>query len=166
MEVLQKGKAISINAGQKFPIKEMLGDAGIVLILIWGIFAVLVLFFSQAGGEMFPYFIAITLLLIVPLVSGILIRQSRHHREILFDGEGGVLSIRGIWRWRHVSFAEIREFQVNKYFKRDLFLYRLDVVLSSGKILQLIQDVPDKRALCSLGEKVRDLVNKPLTEYH
>ena len=162
MEVLEKGKTILIHAGQKFPIKSLLVDAGIVLILIWGVFAVLVLFFSQAGREMFPYFFAVTLLLIVPLVSAILIRRTRHYREVLFDGESGVLSLKGMWRSWEISFNEIKGFQVNRYrYKRDLFLYRLDVVLSSGNTFRLIQDVPDKGALSSLGKRLRDLVKKP-----
>lgn len=167
MEVLEKGKSISIDAGKKFPIKDMLGEAGIVLILIWGVFAVLVRFFSHAGGQILPYFIAIALLLVVPLVSVILIRQSRHYGRILFDGERRVLSFRGLWRRQQVSFDEIRGFQVNKYrFKRDLFLYRFDLVLSSGKTLRLIQDVADKGSLYSLGEKVGDLVKRPLNIHH
>lgn len=162
MEVLEKGKTLSIKAGQRFPIKKTLVDAGIVLILIWGIFTYLVLFLSQQGRELFPYFIAITLLLVVPLVSGILIRQSRHYREIIFNGERGVLSLKGVWGRRHVSFHEIKGLQVNKYrFKRYVFLYRLDVVLSSGKTLRLIQEVPDKEALYSLGKKAGDLIKKP-----
>jgi len=162
MEVLEKGKTLSIKAGQRFPIKKTLVDAGIVLILIWGIFTYLVLFLSQQDRELFPYFIAITLLLVVPLVSGILIRQSRHYREIVFDGERDMLSLKGVWGWRQVSFHEINELQVNKYrFKKKLFLYRLDVVLSSGKTLRLIQEVPDKEALYSLGKKAGDLIKKP-----
>jgi hypothetical protein len=167
MEVLEKGKSISIHTGEKSPMKNILVDAGIVIILIWGVFIVLVYFFSKAGREMFPYFIAITLLLVVPLVSGILIRQSRRYREILFDGERKVLSLRGVWRSWQVPFEEIRGFQVNKYlFKRDLFLYRFEVLLSSGKILRLVQDVPDSEPLRSLGEKVRELAKRPLHVYH
>ncbi len=162
MEVLEKGKTLSIKAVQRFPIKKVLVDAGIVLILIWGIFAYLVLFLSQKGAEILPYFIAIALLLIVPLVAGILIRQSRQYSEIVFDGESGVLSLKGVWSRRHVSFGEIKGLQVNKYrFKRYVFLYRLDVVLSSGKTLRLIQEVPDKEALYSLGKKAGDLIKKP-----
>ena len=167
MEVLEKGKSISIHTGEKSPIKMIIVDAGIILILIWGVFAVLVYFFSQAGGKMLPYFIAISLLLAVPLVSGILIRQSRRYREILFDGERKELSLRGVWRSWQVPFEEIRGFQVNTYrFKRDIFLYRFDVVLSSGKILRLVQDVPDSEPLCSLGERVGELVKRPLKVCH
>lgn len=167
MEVLEKGKSISIYTGEKSPIKDILVDAGIVIILIWGVFTVLVYFFSQDAGEMLPYFIAITLLLVVPLISGILIRQSRRYREIHFDGERKVLSLRGVWRSWQVPFEEIRGFQVNKYlFKRDLFLYRFEVLLSSGKTLRLVQDVPDSEPLRSLGEKVRELVKRPLHVYH
>jgi len=163
MEVLEKGKTISIHPGQKLPISRMLVDAGGVLALIWGVFAVLVLFFSQAGREILPYFIAITLLLLGPFVGGILIRQSRQYSTILFDGESGMLSVKGFWGSWRVPFDEIREFQVNKYrFKRNILLYRLEVLLSSGKILRLVQDVPDKGSLRSLAEKLADLVKKPL----
>lgn len=162
MEVVERNKAISIHTGQKFQIKKIFVDAGIVIILIWGVFAVLVFFFSQAGREILPYFIAFTSLLVIPLVSGILIRQSRQYRTVVFDGERGVLSLRGVWRSGQVYFDEIRGFRINRYrFKRELFLYRLEVVLSSGKIIRLIQDVPDKGVLCSLGEKVGNLVKKP-----
>lgn len=163
MEVLEKGETISIHPGQKFPITKVMKESGIVLILIWGVFVVLVLFFLRTGREILPYFIAFTLLLVVPLVSAILIRQSRYYRTVVFDGERGVLSLQGIWRRREVPFDKIAGFQVNRYrFKRDVFLYRLEVVLCSEKILRLIQDVPDKGALSSLGEKIRDLVQKPL----
>ena len=163
MEVLEKGKTLSIKAGQRFPLKKIFVDAGVVLILIWGIFVYLVLFLSQHGRELFPYFIAMTLLLVAPLVSGILIRQSRHYREVIFDGERGVLSLKGLWNWRQVSFHEIKALQVEKYrFKRNLFLYRLDVILSSGKTIRLIQDVPEKEALYSLAKKAGALLKKPL----
>ena len=163
MEVLEKGKTLSIIEVQRFPIKKILVDAGIVLILIWGIFTYLVLFLSQQGSELFPYFIAITLLLVVPLVSGILIRQSRHYREIIFDGERGVVSLKGMWSSRQVSSHEIKALQVEKYrFKRNLLLYRFIVVLSSGKAIRLIQDVPEKEALNSLCKKAGALLKKPL----
>ena len=163
MEVLEKGKTLAIKAGQRFPIKKIFVEAGIVLILIWGIFAYLVLFLSQKGRELFPYFIAITLLLVVPLVSGILIRQFRNYREIIFDGERGMLSLKGIWSWRQVSFHEIKTLQVEKYrFKRNLLLYRFVTILSSGKTLRLIQDVPEKEALYSLAKKAGALLKKPL----
>lgn len=166
MEVLEKEKVISVNAGRGLPIREIIEDAGIVLILIWGIFIVLVFFFSLSGREVLPYFIGITLLLVIPLVLSILIRQSRHYAKILFDGERGVVMIKGVWRWRQVSFNDIKGFQVNRYrFQRDLFLHRLDLILSSGKTLRLIQDVPDEGALFLLGKKVRDLVKKPLNIY-
>ena len=167
MEVREKGKSISIHTGEKSPIKNILADEGIVIILIWGVFAVLVYFFSQPSGEMLPYFIAITLLLVVPLVFGILIRQSRRYKEIHFDGERKVLSLRGVWRSWQVPFEEIQGFQVNRYrFKKDLFLYRFEAIHSSGKILRLVQDVPDSEPLRSLGEKVRELVKRPLHVYH
>ena len=162
MEVLETRKNLTIKAAQRFPIKKIIVDAGIVLILIWGIFTYLVLFLSQQGSELFPYFIAITLLLVVPLVSGILIRQSRHYREIIFDEEKGLLSLKGVWSWRQVSFHEIKALRVEKYrFKRNILLYRLDVVLSSGKTVRLIQDVPEKEALNSLAKKAGALLKKP-----
>jgi hypothetical protein len=163
MEVLEKGKILSIKAGQRFPIKKILVDAGIVLILIWGIFAYLVLFLSQQGNELFPYFIPITLLLVVPLIAGILIRQFRNYREIIFDGERGALSLKGMGGWRQLSFHEIKALRVETYrFKKNLLLYRLVTVLSSGKTLRLIQDVPEKEALNSLAKKAGALLKKPL----
>jgi hypothetical protein len=164
MEVLEKENAISIRTGKNWPIPKTLAEAGGVLSLIWGMFAVLVLFYSQASREILPYFIAVTLLLLVPLISAIVVSQSRHYRTILFDGEKGVLSLSGVWRSRQVPFDTIREFQVNRCrSKRGLFLYRLDVVLASGKVFRLIQDVPDRGVLRSLGEKVGNLVKKPVT---
>ena len=77
MEVVEKGKIIAIHADQRLPIGNMLVDLGIVVILIWVVFAVLILFFSRTSGEILPYFIAITLLLLLPFVGGILIRKSR-----------------------------------------------------------------------------------------
>ncbi len=163
MEVLEKGKRISIRPGQKIPVAKMALSAGGVLLLIWGVYAVFDLFFSQAGREILSYFIAITLLLLGPFVGGILIRQSRQYRTILFDGESGMLSVKGVWGSWRVPFDAIMEFYVNKYrFKRNVFLYRLEVVLSSGKVLRLIRDVPDKGSLRSLGEKLADLFKKPL----
>ncbi len=163
MEVIEKGKTISVHGTEKVPVKKIVVDAAIVLIVIWGVFAFLVLYFRQPSRGLLPYFIAITFLLFVPLVSGLLIRQSRYHRDIVFDGEKKVLSLKGIWRVWQISFDEIREFQVKKYrLKRDIFLYRLDVRLASGKIRRLIHDVPDKEVLSSLGEKVGRLVGKAL----
>jgi len=163
MEIVEKGKTISIRADQTFPLTKLLVDSGIIVILIWAIFAVLVIFFSQSPGELLPYFIAITLLLLVPLSIGIPIRQSRQYKTILFDGESKMLSIWGMWRSQEIPFDQIKEFQVSGYrFKRNVFLYRLEVVLSSGKVLRLIQDVPDQEALSILGEKVEDLVKKPV----
>lgn len=164
MEILQKGKTISIITRQKLPIKEILFDAGIALILIWGVFIFLVIFSLQPIKEILPYFIAITFLLLVPLVSGILIRRARHNRKILLDGEKGTLLFKGIVRQKRFTFKEIKELKVSKYrFKKGLFLYRFGIVLFSGKVLRLIQDVPDKEALCSLGEKVENLIKKPLS---
>lgn len=163
MEVLQKGKTISINPGQKFPAGKLLGEAAVILLFIWAIFTVLIVFFSRNVKVILPYFIAITLLLIIPLISGILVRFSRHYKIIIFNGEKNMLNVRGLWRCRSVAFKEIKELQVNKYrIKKGLFLYRIDIVLVSGKNIQLIKDVPDKEALCSLGEKVGIIAKKPL----
>jgi len=163
MEIVEKGKTISIRADQKFHFTKVLADAGIIVILIWVLFAVLVIFFSRTIGELLPYFIAITLLLLVPLVGGILIRQSRQYSTILLEGESKMLSVWGMWRSQEIPFDLIKEFQVSGYrFKRNVFVYRLDVVLSSGKLLRLIQDVPDQEALSILGEKIEDLVKKPV----
>jgi hypothetical protein len=162
MEVVERGKIIAIHADQRLPIGKMLVDLGIVVILIWVVFVVLILFFSRTSGEILPYFIAITLLLLLPFVGGILIRKSRQFSTVLFDGDQRVLSVRGIWRSHLIPFDQIQVFQINGYrFRRSEFLYRLEVVLSTGKVLRLIQDVPDQEVLSSLGEKVGRLVQKP-----
>ena len=164
MEVVEKGKTILLKSNRKFPTKDLLVDAGFVLILVWGVFTVLVVFFSQAAKEIVLYFMAISLLLVIPLVTGILIRQSRQFQEILFDGENGILSFKGMWRQRQVTFNNITAFQINPYrTKRGTTLYRFEVALSSDRTLRLIQDVPDKEALSPLGKKVRDLTKKPLS---
>ena len=163
MEVLQKGKTISINPGHKFPAGKLLGEAAVILLFIWAIFTVLIVFFSRNVKGILPYFVAITLLLIIPLISGILVRFSRHYKIIIFDGEKNMLNVKGLWRWQKIAFNEVGRLKVNKYrIKKGLFLHRLDIVLVSGKNIQLIKDVPDKEALCSLGEKVGALANKPL----
>jgi hypothetical protein len=163
VEVVEKGKTIAIHAGQRLPIGKMLVDLGIVVILIWVVFVVLILFFSRTSGEILPYFIAITLLLLLPFVGGILIRKSRQYSAVLFDGDRRVLSVRGIWGSQLIPFDQIQGFQINGYrFRKSVFLYRLEVVLSTGKVLRLIQDVPDQEVLSSLGKKVGRLVEKPL----
>ena len=163
MEIIEKGLTISINAGKRFPFKKLLVDAGIAIISVWGVFYVLVIFLSHDAGRLLPYFIAITLLLILPLTAGVLIRQSRHYGKILIDGEKRHLSLKSLWRQQQVSFDDIKEFQIDKYrIKRGLFLYRLEAVPFSGKPLRLIQDVPDKQSLRSFGKKIEKLVDKPL----
>ena len=163
MEVIEKGQRILINAGQQFPFKKILVDAGIAVIFVWGVFCVLVVFLSHDAGELFPYFIAITLLLLIPLVAGVLIRQSLHYGQILIDGERRHLSLKNLWHKRQVSFDDIKEFQVDKYrIKAGFFLYRLIAVPFSGKPLRLIQDVPDKQSLRSFGRKLEKLADKPL----
>ena len=47
MEVVEKGKTISIKSNRKLPFKDLLVDAGFILILVWGVFTVLVVFFSE-----------------------------------------------------------------------------------------------------------------------
>ena len=163
MEIIEKGHTISIHAGKRFPFKKIFVDAGIAVIFVWGVFCVLVIFLSHDAGRLLPYFIAITLLLTIPLAAGVLIRQSRHFGEILIDGEKRHLSLKSLWRKQQVSFDDIKEFQVDKYrIKTGLFLYRLEAVPFSGKPLRLIQDVPDKQSLRSLGKKIEKLVDKPL----
>ena len=163
MEIIEKGLTISINAGKRFPFKKLLTDAGIAIFFVWGVFCVLVIFLSHDVRELLPYFIAITLLLIIPLAAGVLIRHSRHYHEILIDGEKRHLSLKSLWRRQKVSFDAIKEFQVDQYrIKTGLFLYRLEAVPFSGKPLRLIQDVPDKQSLRSFGKKIEKLVDKPL----
>ena len=163
MEIIEKGPTISIYAGKQFPFKKILVDAGIAVIFVWGVFCVLVIFLSHDAVELFPYFIAITLLLIIPLAAGVLIRQSLHYGEIIIDGGKRHLSLKSLWRKRQVSFDDIKEFQVDKYRnKAGFFLYRLEAVPFSGKPFRLIQDVPDKQSLRSFGRKLEKLVDKPL----
>jgi hypothetical protein len=162
MEVISKGRTIRIQSGQGFPFKGLFLDAAVVLILVWGIFLSLVFFFSQPGGVIFPYFIGITLLLLIPLITGILIRHARHYRDVFFDDRKRMLSIKGLWRRHLVSYNDISCFKINtSRYKDGSRIYRLETVLSSGKTLQLIQDVPDKEAICDLGKKVGDLIKKP-----
>jgi hypothetical protein len=164
MEVVEKGKTISIKSNRKLPIRNLAVDTGFVLILVWGVFTVLVVFFSQAPKEIVLYFTAISLLLVIPLVTGILIRQSRQYQEIFFDGENSILSLKGMWRQRQIPFKDMKAFQINtSHTKRGIILYRFEVALLSGRILRLIQDVPDKEALGPLGKKVGDLAKKPLS---
>lgn len=163
MEIIEKGPTISINAGKRFPFKKMLVDAAIILILVWGVFSILVIYLSYPARVILPYFIAITLLLLIPFLIGVLIRQYRHYHEILIDGDKRHLSLKSLWRKQQVSFDAIKEFQVDKYrIKTGLFLYRLEAVPFSGKPLRLIQDVPDKQSLRSFGKKIEKLVDKPV----
>jgi hypothetical protein len=162
MEIIEKGQIISIHAGKRFPFKKILVDAGIAVVFVWGVFCVLVFFLSHDAGELLSYFIAITLLLIIPLVTGVLIRHSRHYSEILIDGEKRHLYLKSLWRNQHISFDDVKEFQADAYrTKPGLFLYRLKAVPFSGKPLRLIQDVPDKQSLRSLGRKLEKLADKP-----
>jgi hypothetical protein len=161
MEIIEKGQTISIHAGKRFPFKKILVDAGIAVFSVWGVFCILVIFLSHDEAELLPYFIAITLLLTIPLVAGVLIRHSRHYGEILIDGEKKHLLLKNIWRKQQVLFDDIKEFQVVKYRIRSaIFLYRLEAVPFSGKPLRLIQDVPDKQSLRSFGKKIERLVGK------
>ena len=164
MEIIEKGHTISINAGKRFPFKKILVDAGIAAIFIWGVFYILVMFLSHDAGELLPYFIALTMLLTIPLAAGVLIIQSRHYSEILIDGEKRHLSLKSLWRKRQVSFDAIKEFQVHKYSsKTGIFLYRLEAVPFSGKPLRIIQDVPDKQSIRSFGARIEKLVKKPFS---
>jgi hypothetical protein len=164
MEIIEKGQILSIHASKRFPFKKILVDAGIAVISVWGVFCILVIFLSHDAAELLPYFIGITLLLTIPLVAGVLIRQSRHYGEILIDGEKKHLSLKNIWRKQQVSFDDIKEFQVDKYrIRSGLYLYRLEAALFSGKSLRLIQDVPDKQSLRSFGRKIEKIANKPLS---
>jgi hypothetical protein len=163
MEIIEKGQTILIRAGKRFPIKKILVDAGIAVAFVWGVFYVLVSLLSYDAHELFPYFIALTLLLIIPLAFGVFIRHSRYFGEILIDAEKRLISLKSLWREQQVSFDDIKEFQVDIYrMKAALFLYRLVAVPFSGKPLRLIQDIPDKQSLRSFGRKIEKLVDKPV----
>jgi hypothetical protein len=164
MEVVEKGKTISIKSNRKLPFKDLLIDAGFILVIVWGVFTVLVAFFSQDAKEIVLYFTAISLLLVIPLVVAILIRQLRQFQEILFDGKNSILSLKGLWRQRRIAFKDIKAFQISTYHpKRGTTLYRFEAALLSGSVIRLIQDVPDIGALNPLGKKVGDLTKKPLS---
>lgn len=161
MEIIETDSSIVIRADQKFPFKSILIDAGIVLALVWGIFGVMIIYFAHPSGQILPYFLAITLLLLVPLVAGILFRYSRHYYEIFINGEKRAILVKGYWHKQQASFDDIKEFQVNKYrFRKDRFLYRLDVILTSGNPIRLIQDVPDERSLRSFGRRMQNLIKR------
>ncbi len=163
MEVCESGKTITIKSSRKFPIKTLLLDATSVLFLVWGVFTVLVVFFSQTAGEILLYFVAITLLLIVPLVIGILLRQTRQYEEILFNGEIGILAIKGVWRRYRIPLNAIKELQIKKYrYKQGIYLYRLEAIRYAGKTLKLVRDVPEIESIKSLGKKLEDLIKRPL----
>ena len=163
MEVQEKGKIISIHPGHKMPFARLIMSVIGVLTLIWGIFTILVLYFARSGHGMLPYFVAISLLLVVPFAAGILIHQSRYHRAIFFDGEKETLFFKGIWRSWQVPFGQIRGLQVHGYrLRKSVLLYRFQVALSSGKTVPLIIDVPDREGLQALGERVSALVKRPL----
>ena len=154
MEIVEKGKTSSIKSNRKFPTKKLTVDAGFFLILVWGVFTVLVLFFSQPAKEIIIYFMAISLLLVIPLVAGILILQSRQFQKILINGENSILSLKGLWRQRQIAFKDIKDFQINRYpTKQGTTLYRFEVALLSGRILQLIKDVQIKRPSVPLAKK-------------
>jgi hypothetical protein len=163
MEVHEKGKNISIYPGGKMPLARLIMSVTGVLALIWGIFVILLLYFARSGHDMLPYFVAISLLLVVPFAVGILIRQSRYHRAIFFDGDNGILLFKGIWRSWQVPFEQITAFHVREYhLTRDVPLCRFEVALSSGKTVPLIMDVPKREELRALGERVSGLVKRPL----
>jgi hypothetical protein len=167
MEIHERGDTLSIQPGQKIQLGGTLWPAAGILILIWAVFGVLVSFYSRRTGEILPYFVAVSLLLMVPLVLGLLIRQSRYHKMIRFDGSKGLLCLDGMWGSRRVPFDMIERFEMEQYrLKRDILLYRLIVRLVSGKTLRLVQDVPDRESLCILGERVGRLARKPLKVPH
>ena len=160
MEIIEKGDSIRIHAGVKCPFRKIIVDASLVVILVWGVFGVLVAYLSHPAGQILPYFLGITLLLLIPLVAGILMRYARHYDEILIDGAKGVINAEGFGRQRQVSFDEIKEFRVNQYrFRKDQTLFRLEAVIASGKPLRLLQDVPDDRSLSLLAKKLHTLKN-------
>jgi hypothetical protein len=165
MEVVDRKKTILIHPGQRFPLTKMIADAGVVIILVWGVFAALTVFSGRAVGDLLPYFIVITLFVIIPFTISIVIRLSRYYGTILLDGDRRVLSLQGIWRSMEVPFEEIESFQVSRYrFKRNVFVFRLEALLSTGEVLRLVQDVPDEETLRALGSKIGGLTKRPLAK--
>ncbi len=163
MEVFEKEKTISIQPTKDLSAKKIIAEAGMALLLIWGVFTLLVTFFSQPSQGLLPYFMAISLLLVIPLVVGLMMSQHRRSRTALIDGNSGVLTLKVLWRSDQVAFDEIKEFRIRKYrYKRGLFLYRLEVVILSNKPLILVRDVPNQDALRTLAKKIGQLANKPV----
>ena len=162
MEIIQDGKTILIQAPGKLPTKRILGEAGVVLSLIWGLFAVGFLFFSPKSRGLFPYFVTITLFLIIPLIFGLVLRKARHFSEVLFDANENMLTTKGILRRQEIPFESITEFNIKRCrYRSGSFLFQLNAVLISGKSLPLIRDVPDPRSLHPLGKKLGRLTQKP-----
>lgn len=162
MEVIQKGRTISIRPTDKLPVHATLRDAGIILVLIWAVFVVLVVFFAHDPSRIIPYFGALTLLVVVPLASGLWIKQARHNREVVVDGNRGLLLVKSPGRRQRFALDKIKTLQVKKYrYKTNLLLHRLEVELTSGRTALLIGDVQDEQSLVALGQKIGDVLNKP-----
>ena len=163
MEILEKEKILSIQPTKDFSAKKILAQAGIALLLIWGIFTLLITFFSQPSQGLLPYFIAISLLLVVPMVFGLLMSQYRRNRTAFIDGNSGLLTLKVLWRSDRIAFDEIKEFRIRKYrYKRGLSLYRLEAVILNSKPLILVRDIPNQDALRTLAKKIGQLADKPV----
>lgn len=162
MQVSQRGKIIQIQPSQKLPLKRVGRDVGLLLLLIWGLFAFFTLLQSQPAGPLAPYFIALTAFILIAVFLGLVLRYRRHYLHIVFDAQQKILSTRGIWWYRTISFDDIDCLRLHKYrYKRGQFLFRLEAVLRAGKTIAIIRDVPQSEPLYRLGKKLDRIARIP-----
>jgi hypothetical protein len=162
MEVIQKGKTIFIRPSHKLPVHDILRDGGIILALVWAVFGVLVLFFDHDPARMIVYFAAITLLVVFPLAIGLWIKPARHKREVVVDGNQGLLLVKSPGRRRQFGLDKIKALHIRKYrCGTNLPLHRLEVELTSGRNTLLIGGVRDEQPLVSVGQKMGEILDKP-----
>jgi len=162
MQVSQKGKIVHIQPTAKLPVWRIARDAGLLLVLIWGLFAFFSLFQSQPTAALAPYFIALSAFILIALLFGLLLRHSRHYRPIVFDAHQRSLSAKGLGRQKMIPFDDITALRLHEYrYKRGQSLYRLEAVRVSQKTFAIIRDVPHPEPLYSLGKKMGKMSRIP-----
>ena len=162
MQISQKGNIIHIQPTAKLPLWRIGRDVGLLLCLIWGLFAFFTLFQSQPAAGLAPYFIALTLFILISLFVGLFLRHTRHYQHILFDAHQRILSARGMGRQRTIPFDDIEALHLHKYhYKRGHFLFRLEAVLGVKKTFAIIRDVPQPEPLHELGKKMGKMSRIP-----
>lgn len=162
MQVSQKGNIIHIQPTAKLPLKRIGRDLGLLLCLIWGLFAYFTLFQSQPAAGLAPYFIALTFFILISLFVGLFLRHTRHYQHILFDAHQKILSTKGFGRQTVIPFDDITTLRLHKYrYKRGQSLYRLEAVRVSQKTFAIIRDVPHPEPLYSLGKKMGKMSRIP-----